>query len=344
MRTEQENWLVFRLSALGDVLLTTGVLAHWNAARSWRFHVVTREAFAPVFSGNPVVDRVVAAADGDLRMPRLASWLRELAAEYRGWGLIDLHGVLRARLLGAMWRGPVLRYPKYGLTRRLFLSFRSEMFRSRLLSANVPQRYALAADSVAPETSALLPRLYLSAEERAWGGLLTAALPGAPSGADAGVRVALHPYAAHRYKSWPEANWRELIARLEGAGIPWVMLGRGEPLLPDDGRDMTNRTSLRESAAVLAACSVLVTGDSGPMHLASSVGTPVVGLFGPTTREWGFFPAGRRDIVLERDMPCRPWSLHGKQPCPDAGGCLAGIAPETVFAAVLRSLSGGAGG
>ncbi len=312
---------------MGDVLLTTGVLEHWNAARGWRYHVLTKKAFAPVFENNPHVMKVVAPAESDLRLPRLAAWFRELSAEYRGWGLIDLHGMARSRLLGVLWRGPVLRYPKYALARRLFLHSGGRLFRSLLRASTVPQRYALAADAVAPLAQALLPRMYLTQEELDWG------RDRAAKGC-----VALHPYAAHRHKAWPVGHWRELTALLERRGIPWLLIGRGEPFYGGDSRDCSNRTSLRESASLLAACSVLVSGDSGPMHLASAVGTPVVGLFGPTTREWGFFPSGPRDAVLETDLPCRPCSLHGDCPCPHEGGCLAGIRPDAVFAALERLL------
>ena len=323
------KWFVFRLSALGDVVLTTGVLEYWHAAHGWQFHVLTRSAFAPVFERNPAVDKVVIAADADLRMPRLWPWFKELSEEYRGWGLIDLHGVLRSRLLGALWQGPVVRYPKHSLARRLLLASggRLQSVRTSLLTANVPQRYAMALDAVAPMASALTPRLYLSDEELAWGQARVQ-----------GGCVALHPYAAHRHKAWPPGHWRALVDLLDRHGIPWLALGRGESLFPGHPQDFSNQTSLRESAALLAACSVLVTGDSGPMHLASAVGTPVVGLFGPTTQEWGFFPSGPHDIVLEEKLACRPCSLHGKAPCPYGGKCLAEISPDVVFGAVTRLL------
>lgn len=76
--------------------------------------------------------------------------------------------------------------------------------------------------------------------------------------------------------------------------------------------DFTNRTDLRQLIALLAQADALVTGDSGPMHLASGVSTPVVALFGPTCREWGFFPTGENDRVLQAPLACRPCSLHGQ--------------------------------
>ncbi|MDL2209570.1 glycosyltransferase family 9 protein [Desulfovibrio sp. OttesenSCG-928-O18] len=332
-----QNWIVFRLSALGDVILTTGVLNHWHAAHGWRFRVLTKEPFAPVFANNPVVDAVIAARDADLRMPRMRAWFSELAREYAGWGLVDLHGTLRSRLLSFLWKGPVLRYEKRAFARRMFLCSKGALCRATLNAETVPQRYALAVDATPPMASELVPAVYLSESERDFAKSFLAkrfgddVLKKPCSGA--GI-VAVHPYAAHAHKAWPKEHYKAFLAALEKRGVPCIILGRGEGFFPGDARDLTNGTSLRESAALLAECSVLVSGDSGPMHLASAVNTPVVALFGPTTREWGFYPVGPRDVVLERGMACRPCSLHGKKPCPHNGDCLALIRPEEVMAAV----------
>lgn len=330
MRDLPKKWLVWRLSALGDVLLTTGVLAHLASERDWRFHVVTKAPFAPVFDGNPFVERVIRPATGELRMPRLLSWLRALAAEYRGWGLLDLHGNLRSRLLGLAWHGPVLRYPKEGLARRVFLLSGGRFCGERLRASSVTMRYAKAVLPVPPPAASLVPRLWLSpAEDEA-----AARRLGEIFGAGPASPVALHPYATHALKSWPVERWKKLAAALDDAGIPWLIIGRGTPLFPGDARDATNATTLRESAALLSHCRALVTGDSGPMHLASAVGTPVLALFGPTTREWGFFPAGPDDRVLEHDCPCRPCSLHGKFACPRSGECMTAISVDELLAAL----------
>lgn len=340
-----EKWLVWRLSALGDVVLTTGVLDHWHRERGWRFHVATKAGTAPVFAGSPTVEKVISPSDEDLRMPGLWRWLRSLAEEYRGWGLIDLHGTFRSRLLGALWHGPVARYPKKGLARRVFLASGGRFCGDALRAATVPMRYSMAVDATPPPASRLLPKIWLFPEElQAARALLNGifsnsalsggALPGR-NFSGSGAPVAMHPYATHALKAWPAGHWRRLAALLDGAGVPWIVLGKGEPLFPGDPRDITNTTSLRESCAALSLCRTLVTGDSGPMHLAAAVGTPVVALFGPTVREWGFFPAGERDTVLQRETPCRPCSLHGKHACPHGGNCLSAITPEDVFQALF---------
>lgn len=333
------NFLVYRLSALGDVVLTTGVLNYWHERFGWRFHVLTREAFAPVFEHSPVVDRVVAFDGRDLAMPETARRFAALAAEYKGWGLLDLHGTARSALLRFFWKGPVRRYAKFSLERRLFLASNGALYKDALRAANVPQRYAMAVEKTPPPRERLVPNMVLSGEERSWAKSFLAKRFGDDVLKSSAGRVALHPFAAHAYKAWPEGSYRALCAELDAANIPWLVIGKGEALFPGDARDLTNATSLRESAALLAASSALVSGDSGPMHLATAVGTPVIGLFGPTTEEWGFYPSGARDRVLETERDCRPCSLHGKKPCPHAGECMAAITPAEVMAALDAVLS-----
>ena len=67
---EPAEWIVVRLSALGDLALTTGVLDYWHRTRGWTFTVITREAFAPILEGHPAVRSVVGLRKPDLRLPR----------------------------------------------------------------------------------------------------------------------------------------------------------------------------------------------------------------------------------------------------------------------------------
>ena len=328
-----QHWAVFRLSALGDLVLTTGPMSWWNARRGYRFTVITRDSIAPVLAGHPAVDEVIALDETSLRREPWLQVARRLAGRCRGQGLLDLHGTLRSRILSLLWSGPVRRYPKFSLSRRLFQRCRLDMLRHRLEALNVPQRYTLALEPEAPQASELLPLIRLDEQEREAGRVLAARAAVIPG------FLALHPYATHPDKAWPRDLWLTLARMLDQAGVPWVVLGRdAAPLLPGDRRDLTNATDLRTLCAVLAQAGGLITNDSGPMHLASAVGTPVLALFGPTARAWGFYPAGPRDVVLERDLACRPCSLHGTTPCVQGRACLATITPAEVLEAVPRLL------
>ena len=362
--SSSSHMVMIRLSALGDVALTTGVLLHWQKALSLSFTVLTRESFVSLFEHHPAVREVVGLKPDDLHGRHQYRLFLKLASRFRGVPLVDLHGSLRTRLLSALWKGPVHRYPKYGVTRCLFLLSGGRMGRSPLLARNVPQRYAAALCSQRLDSKELCPCFVLTEEEKAWSLNILSSLThhGRPV-------VALHPFAMHPAKTWPAEYWRELSLRLTRQGIAHFWIGRGDasaftassgsstistraslaaksPHAPISSLslDMTNRTDLRQLIALLARADVLISGDSGPMHLASGLATPVLALFGPTCREWGFFPAGECDCVLQASVACRPCSLHGKTGTTCGQKCMRALTPELVeekLREILRSCSSG---
>jgi ADP-heptose:LPS heptosyltransferase len=328
------SWVVVRLSALGDAVLATGLLDLLYRERGWTFTVLTKVANAPVFANHPAVDEVASPGPADLGPAGWARYAADLARRFAGRGLLDLHGTLRSRLLRLLWRGPVRHFPKFALDRRLLAWLgrdRASQAAARLAALNVPQRYSLAVFPQARPKEDLRPRIFPAPDE-----LASARTMLAEAGLDPDCRpLALHPFATHPGKEWPVGHWRILARLLDQAAIPWFVLGKSGAESPLPGpRDLANRTGLRLAAALLALSRGLVTGDSGPMHLGTAVGTPVVALFGPTTVHWGFFPSGARDVVLEPDHPCRPCSLHGGRGCSRPDPCMAAISPERVFQTV----------
>ena len=323
--------VVVRLGHMGDVALTTGVLARRHERSGERFIVLTRSANAPLLAHHPAVADVVEPDDDELTAGSWFAFCRSLAREYAGHALIDLHGVLRSRILSLVWKGPVRRYQKLGLSRRIFSRTGSEKHRRILEATTVPQRYALAWEDEPPPTADVVPRLFLDdAEREAARQTLRPVTGGRPL-------VAVHPYATHVNKQWPREHWLGLTGLLAGAGFDWFVLGRAPaPLMPDHKRDFTNRTDLRETCGLLQHADLLITGDSGPMHLACGVGTPVTALFGPTVKAWGFHPAGPEDRVLDMELECRPCSLHGGSACAKGHVCLTQLEPERVMADVRR--------
>jgi heptosyltransferase-2 len=102
-------------------------------------------------------------------------------------------------------------------------------------------------------------------------------------------------------------------------------------------RNLSGRTSLRELMVALKLCRVLLTNDSGPMHVAAALGTPVVVPFGSTSPELTGpgLPGDPRHRLLKSDAPCSPCFLRE---CPIDFRCMTGITVERVVAAVLESL------
>ncbi|MBI2518549.1 MAG: hypothetical protein HYV95_16865 [Opitutae bacterium] len=133
-------------------------------------------------------------------------------------------------------------------------------------------------------------------------------------------------------KRWPVAHWRQLIEALPAE--QFVLLGTPNDRVITDAvaagfgdrvQNFAGKTSLVEFAATLQSCRLLVTNDTGGMHLANALGVPLIGLFGPTNpvRTGPIFAAPHR---LLQPPGCAP----------TGGGSLADLQPETVVAAVRQ--------
>ena len=104
--------------------------------------------------------------------------------------------------------------------------------------------------------------------------------------------------------------------------------------------DLSGALDVPQMAAVLERLTLFVSGDTGPMHLASAVGAPVVGVFGPSDpRRWG--PLGPRSIGVRVDLPCSPCNRIRRPPGRCTGripDCLEAIGTPDVVAAAERIL------
>ncbi len=103
--------------------------------------------------------------------------------------------------------------------------------------------------------------------------------------------------------------------------------------------NLAGRTTLLQMVALMKRLNLLVTNDSGAMHVAVAMGVPVVAIFGATTQSLGFYPYSTKDIVVEKDLPCRPCGKHGGRRCPKKNfACMRLITVSDVFEAVKRRL------
>jgi 3-deoxy-D-manno-octulosonic-acid transferase/heptosyltransferase-1 len=157
--------------------------------------------------------------------------------------------------------------------------------------------------------------------------------------------VAINPVAKWPTKLWAAERFRELAERLLKKGfqvvftgskedVPFIdeMLGRLSPAV----RRLDGRTTLKVLAAVYRTASVVVSTDTGPMHLAAAVGTPVVALFGPTA-PWRTGPYGQGHVVLRAGVSCSPcFSRSCKTGEFEPMACMNRIKVEQVVDAVTR--------
>ena len=323
---------ILRLSSLGDVVLALPVThALAQAFPGARLVFWTKEEYADVVGSDAAVAHVRRLEADARRVEDLVS----MSAELEECDLIvDLHGSLRTRLLTFRQRAPVLRTASYRIGRARWV--RARWTRPRALPPAL-ERYARALRPLGLAATGP-PRMAVGAESEAWAGEWLRSWPGA------GAPLALCPGARHFTKRWPEEHWVALHRGLRERGARLLYLSleserRASPALAacaegDPGVRWCTEP-LARMAALLSHCAGAVTQDSGLMHVAAARGVHVVALFGSTSPALGFAPAGAGHVVLCRNEPCQPCTLHGRETCPKRHfDCMRKLDPREVLAGI----------
>jgi heptosyltransferase-2 len=339
--------LVIRFGALGDLCLLAWSLARRGdpaAAATPDATLVTKAAFANLMAQAPGVTEVVPLPGPRLRdLYGLAKRLRR----HRFAHVIDAHNNLRSHLLLAfLGRRPARRLAKdTGARLSLLLCRRRPAKLRRTMQDRFDALFATRAHggpgrggrAAGPSRLGPPPLVHLAVN------------PAAES-AESSPVLGVAPGARWPSKRWPASHCATLLrsfrtisdARIELFLGPQEESWYDGSILARTAQETPNLRTWRNRdlvsvAAGLAGCSTVVTNDSGLLHLAEAVGTPVLALFGPTVREFGYYPSLVSSRVIERDLDCRPCSRNGQRTCwRQDQACLAEISParvlETLFA------------
>lgn len=335
---EPRNILIIRLSALGDVVMSSGLIRamkarYPNARLSW----LTEAPAAPLLKHNPRLDEVIIwpkAAWKDLwRQRQWAQLWREVKAfrrllRDRQFDLVlDAQGLLKSGLWAWSTHAP----------RRLGLIPREgsqHLVHERVepppgQDVRMGSEYRYLARYVGAADEAFQPDLAIgaAAQARARQSLAEAQV--------AGPYVALCPFTTRPQKHWFEDNWSALATALLARGLTPVMLGG-----PDDvtaaGRmaaavpgvvNLVGQLKLDESVAVVADCALLIGVDTGLTHMGSALQRPTVALFG-STRPYadGGSPHTR---ILYDALPCSP--CRRRPTCEGRFDCMRQITVDRVL-------------
>jgi lipopolysaccharide heptosyltransferase I len=320
--------LIVRMSALGDIVHALPVLAALrDAYPAAQIDWLSDAAYAGV------LDLVEGLSERLVVRPGYARALRLMRAR-RYDAALDLQGLLKsavaARLSGAR---RVIGFETAALRERGAAWFYTEAAtvepRAHVIQKNLS---VLARLAVAPGPVRFPFRVPHSAvAER-----LTAQAP-------AGFAL-INPGAAWPNKRWEPARFGELAARVrERHALPsFVLWGRGEAALAGQvaqasrgAASVAPETSLGDLLAVSKAASLMVSGDTGPLHLAAAMGTPIVALYGPTWPERNG-PWRPEDEAVSRADTC---VCHHKRMCQTGRVCINEISVNEVLLAVERRLS-----
>jgi heptosyltransferase-1 len=335
--------LILKPSSLGDVVQALPVL------RLLRRHLPASELFwwidsqlAPLLEGDPDLTGVVRFErqrwTSPLHWPEMFRSIRWLRAQNFDW-VIDLQCLARSGAFAWLANGKFLiglDEPREGARGFYDVAVRRISYHTHAVDWYL----------------AVLPQLGVPVHWNfPW-------LPERPAVADAvkskwqthGNRwIALQPGARWLTKRWPVEYFTELV-RLLAKNFPdarFAILGDGKDkslgeiisrAAPERCLNLCGQTSLPEMVEWLRLCDLLVTNDTGPMHVAAALGRPLVALFGPTDpRRTG--PYGHLENVLRIDLPCSP-CLKSRCRYKKPFECLKALSPATVFEFARKKLQG----
>jgi heptosyltransferase-2 len=324
--------LILRYSALGDVVLATSVLDPLLAANPGaRIEWATAPALVPLLEGLP---QLAAVHPLDQGAGAAVALRRALAGRFDV--AVDLQNKARSSLVARSAAPRRLTFQRRSAGQALGAIFGSD---PPLVRAHQTVLYA---ECLAPLGVKAPGATHVHLSERARS-LAAEALAGAR-----GRLVAFAPGARWATKRWAPERFAVVADALAAQGASIVLAGG-----PGDAEVLALfRAALRAPiaadlsalpveglAAALARVDLLVTGDSGPAHLAAAAGRPVLALFGPTSHvRWAPAGPGR---VLRTAPPCSPCSNHGDPECPNGNGqrCLVELHPPVVLAAARELLA-----
>lgn len=161
--------------------------------------------------------------------------------------------------------------------------------------------------------------------------------------------IGIAPGSVWNTKRFPATAFAYIAKKLYNFGYAIALFGGpGDKESTDEFKDhfkfpfydFSGKTSLKELPAIIANLNILIVNDSGLMHIATATNIPNVAIFGPTTKELGFFPYDSKSIVIENNnLSCRPCGKHGGNSCPKKHfKCMLDIKNQDVIDAVLNIL------
>ncbi len=294
--------IVLRLNAMGDILLTVPTLREM-AKRDVEVHMVINARWQALAGFLPAR---VHLFSGTGSLIKLARELKSLAPR----SLFDLQGKLATIALRNLVDAPITRIYQKRLLSEQLQAFRRQYPLRFQDQRPVWQRYAdtCGVEIDVPDASLILTDSYL---EECREHVQKAGLK--PNG-----YILIHPEASMPGKVLPQTLLTGLQKR---SPLPTALIGSKKSDLVSTSKhlDLRDKFDLYHLPGILRLAAAVISSDSGPMHLTRAVNTPLAAIFLQTCPSLGFSPVpGDNVLVISRNMPCKPCSLHGQNlSCPE---------------------------
>lgn len=300
--------LVVRFSSIGDIVLTTPVVRCLKLQLPGvEIHYLTKKKFAGILSSNPHIDKLHTI---DRSINEVLSTLKMEKFDF----VVDLHTNLRTKSLIWKLRVPSASFPKLNFKKWLYVRFKI----NKLPDVHIVERYFETVKSLDVKNDQQPCEYFIASEDQ---------VDVTSLGLEPNSYVAFAIGAQFATKRMPTSK---LIELCNAIGKPVVLLGGPEDaetakaiISQSTGNIQSQCGTLRlgQSASVVQQAQLLVTHDTGLMHIASAFNKRIVSIWGNTTPSLGMYPympqnSKNYSIHQVEGLSCRPCSKIGFQSCP----------------------------
>jgi ADP-heptose:LPS heptosyltransferase len=324
------KFLIIRFSSIGDIVLTTPVIRCLKKqVPDAEIHFLVKEKFFSVVQHNPYIDKFHVLAHG------WETTMEELKAEEYDY-IIDLHNNVKTLRVKKELKKESFSFYKLNIEKYILTSIKLNM----LPKIHIVDRYMKTVESFGVKNDGNGLDYFIDEHDETKKSDI-------PASHYAGY-IACVIGAAHTTKKWPAERWKEFAEKINH---PVILLGgkedhtAGDEIASADKVKIYNacgKFSINESADLVKKSKIVVTHDTGLMHIAAAYKKPIVSIWGNTVPSFGMYPYyGEKnipnEIVQVKKLWCRPCSKIGYNKCPLTHfKCMNNTSADQVLAAVRR--------
>jgi len=335
--------LVIRFSSLGDIILTTPLIKLLKVSfPGSEIHYLTKKMYSGVLKYNPHIKTIVESENNTdfAELKKLKSGIQKGSYDL----VIDAHNNLKTLYLKLFLKSKKLTFKKYSFRKFLLVNFKINLMKNL---QPITGRYCdIISSLTAKKPNDLKPEIFTNSlsDQNKNKGLQYNIHE------DKKITIGIVPSSNHFTKTYPPGKYIELINSFDRNKYKFLLFGKGndrkniEVIASQTGSNVTNLCdilNINELAETMEKCSLIISGDTGPMHIAEAVNTPLVMLAGSSVKEFGFYPQTSNAVVMERDgLSCRPCSHIGRSRCPKGHfKCMNDLTPAAVSEKMIELLN-----
>ncbi len=301
--------LLIRTSSIGDIVLTTPVVRAIKQQTDFGLHVLTKKQYAGIYEANPHVDKVHSFKKS------ISECLSDLKSE-KFDVVVDLQKNIRSHLLKKQLNITSFSFPKVNIQKWLLVNFKI----NKLPNVHIVDRYFKATDPLGVTNDGLGLEYYIPENDNVIPWEIDAKLKSGYIGFVIGGQ--------HGTKILPPEKVAQIILKIDK---PVVLLGghddrkRGEEIVklaPDCLIiNSCGDFNINQSASLIKQADVIITNDTGLMHIAAAYNKPIISIWGNTVPEFGMYPympQNKNNYFISEvaNLSCRPCSKIGFNKCP----------------------------